>query len=287
MNTQPSWLSRKEYPFRSRFFDINGYRMHYIDEGNGETLLFVHGTPSWSFDFRNQIKVLSNKFRCLAVDHIGFGLSDKPEQYNYSTRNHSLSLEKFVEDKNLNDITLIVHDFGGVIGLNFAIKNPEKIKRIVILNSWLWSAESEPEYKKMKKMLNLPLLPFLYRYLNFSASYILPASFVRKPTREIRKHYTSPFADRHQREGCLAFARSLLNDQAWFQSLWEKRHILQNKPLLLIWGMRDPVLKPSYLEKFQSGFPGAIVLKLHNSGHFPQEETAGEVIEAIQNFMDT
>ncbi len=261
--------------------------MHYIDEGSGEILLFVHGTPSWSFDFRNQIKVLSKQYRCLVIDHIGFGLSDKPGHYNYSTINHSQSLEKFVTDKKLRDITLIVHDFGGVIGLNYALKHPENVKRIVILNTWLWSAESEPEFKKMKRILKSPLLPFLYRYLNFSASFIMPSSFHQKPKPEIRRHYTSPFANRHQREGCLAFARSLLKDQAWFESLWEKRHLLQDKPVLLIWGMKDPVIKPSYLDKFQSGFPQAKVLKLDNAGHFPQEESSGEVSQAIQNFMDT
>lgn len=108
------WLDKSEYPFKSMYFDINGQKLHYIDEGKGETLLFVHGTPSWSFDFRIIIKKLKETYRCVAIDHIGFGLSDKPENYDYSTQNHSKTLEYFALEKQLDNITIIVHDFGGL-----------------------------------------------------------------------------------------------------------------------------------------------------------------------------
>jgi len=166
------WLDTSEYPFTSNFFDINGHKLHYIDEGQGETILFVHGTPSWGFDFRNIIKILKANFRCLAIGHIGFGLSDKPEHYDYSTDNHSKSLEKFVLENNLENIALVVHDFGGPIGLNFAIKYPDKIKNIVIINSWLWSSKNKPDFIKLSKILKSPLLLFLYCYLNFSPRFI-------------------------------------------------------------------------------------------------------------------
>ena len=162
-----SWLDQKEYPFNSNYFNVNGHQMHYIDEGQGETILFIHGTPSWSFDFRNVIKSLSKNYRCIAIDHVGFGLSDKPEFYDYSTQNHSWTLEKFVLELGLKNITLVLHDFGGPIGLDFAIRNSQLIKRITVLNSWLWSSEGDPKYLKLKRILKSPLLPFLYKYLNF------------------------------------------------------------------------------------------------------------------------
>lgn len=102
-----SWLDKTGYPFTSHYFDVAGYNLHFIDEGQGETILFVHGTPSWSFDYRHVIKTLTSNFRCIAVDHIGFGLSDKPEQYNYSTQNYSATLEKFALKK-----TTSKSDFG-------------------------------------------------------------------------------------------------------------------------------------------------------------------------------
>jgi pimeloyl-ACP methyl ester carboxylesterase len=281
-----SWLDTSEYPFDSNFFDINGSRLHYIDEGKGETILFVHGTPSWSFDFRNVIKVLRSRYRCVAVDHIGFGLSEKPEYFDYSTRSHSDTLEQFVLHKGLESITLVVHDFGGPIGLNFAMRHPARVRNLVILNSWLWSTSAKPEFKKLSKFLQSPLLPFLYRYLNFSPRFILPSTFgERKLAGKLMKQYTKPFADKSQRNGTLAFARSLLRDQEWFESLWTNRKSICDKPTLLIWGLKDPLLKQEYLEKFLSGFPGSTALRLEQSGHFPQEEQPLEVAQAIMKFL--
>jgi pimeloyl-ACP methyl ester carboxylesterase len=282
-----SWLDKSEYPYQSHYLDINGQKLHYIDEGNGETLLFVHGTPSWSFDYRNVIKALKSNFRCIALDHIGFGLSDKPERYDYSTPHHSETLGRFVKEKKLDNITLIVHDFGGPIGLNFAIQHPEKIKRLVVLNSWLWSSASDPEFKKLSRILKSPLLPFLYRYLNFSPKFILPKSFGDfKLHGRLLKQYTSPFADRTQRNGAIAFAKSLLNDQDWFESLWNKREPIMDKPTLFIWGMKDPVIKSHYLKRFQSGFTNSKTIELKTCGHFPQEEQSTIVAKSILEFMN-
>jgi pimeloyl-ACP methyl ester carboxylesterase len=280
------WLDKLEYPFNSNYFDINGQKLHYIDEGKGETILFVHGTPSWSFDYRNIIKDLKENYRCIAIDHIGFGLSDKPEHYDYSTQNHSKTLEKFGLEKQLDNITLVVHDFGGSIGLNFAIQHPQKVKKLVILNSWLWSSKTDPDFIKLSKILKNPLLPFLYRYLNFSPKFILPKSFGdHKLSNRLLRQYTKPFANKTQRNGALAFAKSLLNDQDWFEELWNKRQTISTKPTLFIWGMKDPMIKPHNLEKFQSGFTNSTTLKLETSGHFPQEEQPKKVIKAIFDFL--
>jgi pimeloyl-ACP methyl ester carboxylesterase len=280
------WLDKSEYPFNPNYFSIGGHRLHYIDVGKGETLLFIHGTPSWSFDFRNIIKGLQSNFRCIAIDHIGFGLSDKPEHYDYSTQNHTKTIESFVTEKQLEDITLVVHDFGGVIGLNFAIQHPAKVKRIIVLNSWLWSSRSDPDFQKLSRILKSPLLPFLYRYFNFSPRFILPRSFGnRKLPKRLLKQYTSAFANKTQRNGALAFARSLLNDQDWFEELWNKRHVISKKPTLFIWGMKDPVIKPHFLEKFSSGFENSTAFRLETSGHFPQEEQPELVIESMLNFL--
>ncbi|MCD8540491.1 MAG: alpha/beta fold hydrolase [Leadbetterella sp.] len=280
------WLDTSEYPFPSNYFDINGHKLHYLDEGQGETVLFVHGTPSWSFDFRNVIKRLSPGFRCVAIDHVGFGLSDKPEHYDYSVQNHSRTLEEFVRKKNLENITLVVHDFGGPIGLNFAIQHPEKIKNLVILNSWLWSSKEDPDFIRLSRILKSPLLPFLYRYLNFSPRFILPQSFGdHKISKHLLKQYTRPFAHKTERNGALAFARSLLNDQEWFEELWRKKEAVLTKPVLFIWGMKDPVIKPRYLDKFISGFPDSKVIRMETSGHFPQEEEPERVAEAIFDFL--
>lgn len=281
------WLDKSAYPFTSNYFDVSGHNLHYIDEGKGETILFVHGTPSWSFDYRKIIIKLNENYRCIAIDHIGFGLSDKPEHYDYSTLNHSKTLEKFVLAKKLDNVTLVVHDFGGPIGLNFAIKYPEKIKRLVILNSWLWSSAHDFDFLQLSKILKSPILPFLYRYFNFSSRFILPNSFGdKKISKQLLKQYTKPFANKSQRNGTVAFAKSLLNDQDWFEELWSNKQVIANKPTLFIWGMKDRMVKSHYLEKFQSGFTNSRTVKLESSGHFPQEEQPYLVLKAIYEFFD-
>jgi pimeloyl-ACP methyl ester carboxylesterase len=281
-----NWLNKTEYPFAAYYFLINGQRLHYIDEGQGEIILLVHGTPSWSFDYRNIIKALSINYRCIAIDHIGFGLSEKPEHYDYSTINHSNTLQQFIVAKQLTDITLVVHDFGGPIGLNFAIHHPEKIKRIVILNSWLWSSKTDPDFIRFSKILKSPLLPFLYRYLNFSSRFILPKSFGdHKISGKLLQQYTKPFANKTQRNGTLAFAKSLLNDQDWFEELWNKRQSITGKPTLFVWGMKDQVIKPHYLSKFLNAFTNATTVRLATCGHFPQEEQATEVTKSLREFL--
>lgn len=281
-----NWLDTSEYPFASNYFTINGIRMHFIDEGHGDIILFVHGTPSWSFDFRNIIKDLRASFRCVAIDHIGFGLSDKPENYDYSTQNHSKTLETFVLEKKIRNISLVVHDFGTLIAMDFAIRNPSIIKNLIILNSWLWSTTEDPDFARQSKVLKSPLLPFLYRNLNFSARFILPRSFgSTKLSKRLLRQYTKPFANKKQRNGTLAFARSLVNDQDWFQKLWETKTVVSSKPALFVWGMNDPIIKANYLEKFVSGFPNAQVVKLETCGHFPQEELPDIVAKSIRDFL--
>jgi len=280
------WLDKDEYPFNSNYFKVNGNQLHYIDEGNGDVLLFVHGTPSWSFEYRNIIKEARTSNRCIAIDHIGFGLSDKPVAYDYSTINHSRTLERFILEKDLYNITLVVHDFGGPIALNVAIKHPERFNKLVIINSWLWSSKNDPDFQILSKVLKNPLLPFLYRYLNFEVRVLLPSVFgTKKLKKKIKQQYLKPFKNKTERNGTVAFAHSLLNDQDWFEELWNLKDAITGKPTLLIWGMKDPLVKPRLLEKFESGFTNNQNLKLENCGHFPHEEAPELVTKEIFKFL--
>jgi len=284
MNT--NWLNTKEYPFAHNYLTVDGAQLHYIDEGQGEVILFVHGTPSWSFEFRNVIKYLSKKYRCIALDHIGFGLSDKPAGYDYSIQNHTATLLKLINHLQLNQFTMLVHDFGGIIGLAAAEQIPEKISKLIILNTWCRSIQDEPEYKKMKGILGSPLMPFLYRYFNFSAKYILPAAFGERSrlTPEVHQQYLKPFGNACERNGTVAFAKSLLRDQDYYASIGKKLPVLKNKPVLIIWGMKDAFITEKHLLWMQEQFPAAEVVKYEDAGHFVLEEksvVAGPVIEAF------
>ena len=284
MNT--NWLNTKEYPFAHNYLSVDGAQLHYIDEGQGEVILFVHGTPSWSFEFRNVIKYLSKKYRCIALDHIGFGLSDKPAGYDYSIQNHTATLLKLINHLQLNQFTMLVHDFGGIIGLAAAEQIPDKISKLIILNTWCRSIQDEPEYKKMKGILGSPLMPFLYRYFNFSAKYILPAAFGERSrlTPEVHQQYLKPFGNAGERNGTVAFAKSLLRDQDYYESIGKMLPVLKNKPVLIIWGMKDAFITEKHLLWMQEQFPTAEVVKYEDAGHFVLEEksvVAGPVIEAF------
>jgi len=281
-----NWPDISEYPFTSHYFQTGNNRLHYIDEGSGEVILFVHGTPSWSFDYRHIIRNLKPHYRCIAIDHIGFGQSDKPQHFDYSLDNHVAHLEKFILEKGLDHINLVVHDFGGPIALKFAILYPQKIHKIIIMNSWMRSSENEPEFKKFKRWFDNPLTPFLYKYFNFSARFLLPMSFGRKKiTKTILKQYTSAFPTRKQRSGPLGFFYALLHQQSWFEEIWEQRKSISKKPVLLIWGMADPALQPKLIDSFQEGFVNIQIVKLEGCGHFPQEEEPVLVTEAILKFL--
>lgn len=276
----------QEYPFQFRVFETEGVNMHYIDEGSGPILLFVHGTPSWSYDFRKVILELKNRYRCIAPDHIGFGLSDKPEKFDYSTMAHARRMEQWMRYLKAEDVTLILHDFGGPIGWQAALNMPDKIRNIVFINTWLRSSEGERDFEKMKIILKSPLLPFLYRYLNFSARFLLPQSFGnRKLSAGERQPYIRPFAKRAMRSGPLAFARSLLHDQQWFEQLWEQREKLQHTRKMILWGDKDPVVKMPYLSRLMESFPEASAVIISGAGHFPQEEAPQQVLDALLPFL--
>ena len=247
----------------------------------------MHGTPSWSFEFRNVIKFLSKKYRCIAIDHIGFGLSEKPAKYDYTVQNHTASLLKLVTHLQLNQFTMLVHDFGGIIGLAAAEQIPEKIKGLVILNTWCRSIQDEPEYKKMKMILGSPLMPLLYRYLNFSAKYILPAAFGERSrlTPEIHQHFLRPFSKVSERNGTIAFAKSLLRDQDYYASVGEKLSILKDNPVLIIWGMKDEFITEKHLLWMQEQFPGSKVVRYDDAGHFVLEEKSVVAGPVIAEFM--
>lgn len=281
------WLNTQEYPFTSHYFSLPaGHRLHYVDEGQGPVLLFVHGTPSWSFDFRQQIKGLCGSYRCVALDHVGFGLSDKPECYDYRPQQHARNLEHLIEHLGLRDLTLIVHDFGGPIGLAYAVQHPGNVRHLIILNSWLWNASQAPEFVKIRPVLASPFLAWLYRWFNFSPRFLLPSSFGARPlSKALRRQYTAPFCRARERNGTVGFAQALLHEQPWFGVLGQQLPRLREHPVLLLWGMQDKFFGPAYLRRFASAFRQPTVVELPTCGHVPQEEEAEAVLHHLRQFL--
>jgi len=283
----PNWLDEKEYPFSGNSTQVNGGKMHYVDEGAGAPVVMVHGTPTWSFLYRNMIKDLSEDYRCIAMDHIGFGMSDKPESWDYTPEAHALNLQSLLRKLNLDDITVVVHDFGGPIGLSYAIEHPEKISRIVICNTWLWSLADDETVAKAAKIASGPIGKFLYRYFNFSAKVLIKQGFYEKSklTKEIHHQYIQPFDSRSKRSGTIGFAEALLGSGDWYDSLWHRKDSLAEIPMKFLWGMEDGFLQRHMLEKWKTAFPDASVEEIA-AGHFVQEEQPATVNQVIRDFIE-
>jgi pimeloyl-ACP methyl ester carboxylesterase len=286
---EPTWLDKNEYPFAFHYFQTEHGRMHYVDEGQGDVLLMVHGTPEWSFVYRKLIKGLSKEYRCIAPDFLGFGLSDKPLNYNYKPEEQAKLLEQFIAALGLKNITLVVHDFGGPIGLSYAINHPENICKLVLMNTWLWSVKDDPFYARFSKLMKTPLGKFLYVQLAFSPRVLMKQAFGDKSklTKQIHQHYLNVFPTPESRHSTHAYAKALVDSDAFWSSLWERRESIADLPALLLWGMKDTAFKEKDLRRLESVFRRARVSRLDKVGHFVQEEAGTEIVPLIKGFMNS
>jgi haloalkane dehalogenase len=285
--TTPEWLDTQEYPFEPHFFKTPAGTMHYVDEGTGEPIVFVHGNPAWSFEFRKLIKEFSKTNRCIAPDLIGFGLSDKPAGWSYLPEEQAKILDLFLESFPLNTITLVVGDWGGPIGLSYALNHPEKIKNIVITNTWLWSVRSDWYYQAFSAFVGGPIGRWLIRNHNFFANTIVRALFGDKSrlTPKIHAHYLMPLAKPDERKGSWVFPAEIIGSSDWLQSLWDKRDLLRGKKILISWGMKDIGFREKELKTWMNAFPRAKVVRFEDAGHFVEEEKPDELFGEIKNLI--
>ena len=164
-----NWIDREEYPFESHYFDVPAGSLHYVDEGCGQPIVMVHGNPTWSYLYRHLIKRLRSEYRCLAPDHLGFGLSDKPKDWSYLPADHATNLTALIEELGLKNITLVVQDWGGPIGLSYAVDHPENVARIIIMNTWAWPVNRDWYYIAFSGFVGGPIGRMLIRRYNFFA----------------------------------------------------------------------------------------------------------------------
>jgi pimeloyl-ACP methyl ester carboxylesterase len=283
-----NWLDRHEYPFQPHFFRTPSGSLHYVDEGDGEPVIFIHGNPSWSFQFRNSIKGLSGTNRCIAPDHLGFGLSDKPPEWSYLPEDHAKNLELFLESLDLQNMALVVGDWGGPIGLSYAVRHPERIRNIVITNTWLWSVRGDLYFQVFSKVMGGPAGRWLIHRYNFFATTLMRSMFGTKSrlTPEIHRHYLTPLARPEERKGCWVFPGQITGSSEWLQALWEQRSVLQDKHMLITWGMRDIAFRKKELATWMTAFPEARVVRYEDCGHFVAEEKPAELVNEIRNLLE-
>lgn len=284
----PSWLNIGEYPFKSHLFETKDGALHYIDEGTGPPVVMIHGTPTWSFLYRNLVKELMGTHRCIVPDMLGFGLSDKPFQADYRPAAQAQRLEAFLESLNLPKFTLIVHDFGGPIGLSYAINHPEKIERIVLSNTWMWSEASNKQLTVISAIFSSFVGKYLYLKKNFAAKVMMKQGFASQEafTEQLQLHYHGPFPDKESRMATWSYARELRGSSAWYDSLWNQREKIANIPALILWGMKDAFFqKQRFTDRWKKTFVNQKFVPLDNAGHFVQEEAEQAYNRQVKGFL--
>ena len=284
----PEWLDRSAYPFVNRYLDTSSGRFHYVDEGQGEPVLFVHGTPSWSFEFRHLIRALRAHRRCIAPDLLGFGLSSRPRRFEYTPEAHTRALTEFVERLGLRRFALVVHDFGGPIGLPLGLDESHDVTALVVLNTWMWPLDNDPQIVKAGRLLGGAFGRFLYGYANASLRLLMPRAYGSRArlTPAVYQQYLAPFRERRDRVLVLhRLAQSLLGSHRHYDGLWRQAKQIANRPALIVWGMRDPAFGPTYLTRWTDLLPHADVLRIEDAGHWPHEEASERVAGHISAFL--
>ena len=283
------------FPFRRNFLDLNGQKYHYLNEGKGEPVVMVHGNPSWSFYYRNLVTQLSQQYQCIVPDHIGCGLSDKPSDadYDYTLNQRINDLDKLLDHLDIKqNITLVVHDWGGMIGMGYAARYPDRIKRLVILNT---AAFNMPNTKKFPIPLwicrNTYLGTVLVRGFNAFSSIASYVGVKRKPMpKVIRKAYVAPFNSWKNRISTLRFVQDipLLKTDRNYQLVEDIDNSLkhfQTIPTVICWGLQDFVFDKHFLATWKQKMPHAEVHEFADCGHYILEDASNDVINIVQKFM--
>lgn len=279
------------FPFEAHFLDVGDLRIHYVDEGPRDAgpILMLHGNPTWSYMYRVPIRSLAERgHRCVAFDHMGFGRSSKPaEPRRYILSTHVQNAIGVLDELDLTDVTLVCHDWGGPIGLGAALERPERVSRVVAMNTWAWELPSFlPGF--LRQFRSEGLGEILALASNAVVESIPGGMASRNRDGAMMDAYRAAHPDYWSRLGTLAFIRDIpLTENDVSAPLMG--HIHQslselNLPLLLVWGMRDRVFVPAFLDQWQAIFPDAHRVELQ-AGHYLVEDCPHEVADSIHEFV--
>ena len=286
---RPDWVSNGLYPFESRFFAAPpDHRMHFVDEGAGEPVVFVHGNPSWSFEFRDLIEGLRSEFRCIAPDHVGFGLSSRSNRReDHHPRSHATRFAALLDHLDLHDITLFLADWGGPVGLDFARRQPSRVKRIVITNTWCWPVADDFHFKSFSYLMSSWFAQYLIKRHNVFVRRLMKQA-VGDPsvlTPEIMAHYRNAQPSPRARAASAALPGHIVRASDWLGSIWRERAAFADKPALVLWGFEDIAFRRKELGRWKSELSDFELHEYEDCGHFLAEEAPDRVLPALRAFM--
>jgi len=279
---RPSWVDDELFPFTSRFIEIDGHTVHYVDEGSGPTLLLLHGNPTWSFEYRDVIRALRAKFRCVALDYPGFGLSSPRPGYRYLPEEHAQVVTAFVDSLGLSGITLVGHDWGGPVGLATVQQRPAAFEGLVLANTWAWPIGDLP-IKALSHLFGNPLGRLLVRRFNLFVNVMIPVGYGRrKPTAAEMAHYRRPTTVPDASAvlpGRITASRDFLADiEAGLADL-------ASLPTLIVWGDADFAFRAKERQRWEDTFADHHTVIIKGAGHFVQSDAPEEFAAAIHDWQ--
>jgi haloalkane dehalogenase len=273
------------WPYEPRYAVQDGLRMHFVDEGSGDPLLLLHGEPTWGFLYRKLIPALTDVGRVVVPDLFGFGRSDKPlRQEDYSYDGHYRSIERFVDGLDLRGLTLVVHDWGGPIGLRLAVEHPERVERLVILNTGVGAGRApSPEWLRFREIVRAV-------GTDFTASRLVQVACVSRLGDDVVRAYDAPFPSGEAKAGALAFPELVPTelDHPSAAAMLRVRDALAEweKPALVLFSDSDRVFSPADAERLAAHVPGALPAEIvSGAGHFLQEDKGEEIAARIVRFL--
>jgi haloalkane dehalogenase len=281
---RPAWVDDELFPFESRFVDIDGNSIHYVDEGSGPTLLFLHGNPTWSFDYSKVIESLRPEFRCVAVDYPGFGLSVAAPGYRYLPAEHAQVIGGFVEALGLSEATLVAHDWGGPIGLATVQQHPQAFDRLVLANTWAWPTGATL-VQIMSHVMGSLIGRLLIRQLNLFVNVMIPVGHrLTKPTDEQMTHYQKALDSPARREASAVFPREITSSRAFLADIEAGLTDIAALPTLIIWGNSDFAFGDNELRRWEQTFTDHQTVIVKGAGHFVPSDAPEQFAAAIRHW---
>ncbi len=273
---------RDLYPFTSRWFDSSQGRVHYIDEGSGPPILFCHGNPTWSFLYRNVIAGLRDRFRCIAPDYLGFGLSDRPTGYGYTVEQHAAVVGELVDFLELDEYLSMGQDWGGPVSMAVDTARSDRVRGVVLGNTWFWPAD-DLRMKVFSKVMGSGLMQRAVLNRNFFVERLIPMATTRRLTPLEMTHYRAVQPSPEARRGVAELPKQILAARPLLERLaGDVPATLGAKPALFVWGMKDFAFSPARtLPRMRATFPDHVLVELPEANHFMQEDAPDQIAAAI------
>lgn len=282
---RPAWVDDKLFPFESRFIAVDGHDIHYVDEGSGPTLLFLHGNPTWSFVYRDAIRALRDEFRCVALDYPGFGLSAPRLGYRYLPEEHAQVVTAFVDALALRGITLVAHDWGGPIGLAAVEQRPAAFEGLVLANTWGWPITGDLHFEVVSHVLGGPVGRVLVKQFNLFVNAMIPAGHrLRKPAADEMAHYRQALATYDQREAAAVLPRRITASRDFLTGVEAGLPGLASLPTLIVWGDADFAFRAKQRQRWEQVFADHHTVIVEGAGHFVQSDAPEEFAAAIRDW---